>query len=261
MASAPQAQSLPLLYKDLVPLNVEQHAGFTLRNYDRAPFLIGVHAVPLTVDEFPQCQRVLPIVFSAGPNPLPLALMGLNEGVNTLVDEEGKLRRDDGYVPAYVRRYPWLLVRLNPDSQELSLCFDPTSELIGEYEDGRPLIENGEATQLTKDLLAFCEQFEEAAMRTNAFMAELKETGLLMDGELSIQPSDTDQTQPFVYRGFLMVNEEKLRELRGDQLRKMNQNGMLPLIYAHLMSLQGMSEIFNKQRQLGLGPVPAFQIS
>ncbi|BAK67576.1 MULTISPECIES: SapC family protein [Sphingobium] len=259
MASAPQAQSLPLLYKDLVPLNVEQHAGFTLRNYDRAPFLIGVHAVPLTVDEFPQCQRALPIVFSAGPNPLPLALMGLNEGVNTLVDEEGKLRRDDGYVPAYVRRYPWLLVRLNPDSQELSLCFDPTSELIGEYEDGRPLIENGEATQLTKDLLAFCEQFEEAAMRTGQFMNDLKEADLLMDGELSIQVPDVEK--PFVYRGFQMVNEEKLRDLRGDQLRKFNQSGFLPLIYAHLLSLQGMREVFFAQRRLGLGPIPAFEIS
>ena len=86
MASAPQAPSLPLLYNDLVPLNVEQHANYKLLDYDAAPHLVGVHAVPLTIDEFAQCMRFLPIVFSSGPNPLPLALMGLNEGVNTLVD-------------------------------------------------------------------------------------------------------------------------------------------------------------------------------
>jgi len=259
MASAPPAQSLPLLYNDLVPLNVEQHGAFTLRNQDTAPHLVGVHAVPLTIDEFAQCQRFLPIVFSSGPEPVPLALMGLNEGVSTLVDAGGKLRRDDGYVPAYIRRYPWMLVRLQPDSDELSLCFDPKSGMIGEYEDGRPLIENGEATPLTKDLLRFCEQFEQAASRTAEFMKELKAADLLMDGELSIQVPDVEQ--PFVYRGFLMVNEEKLRELRGDQLRKFNQNGILPLLYAHLFSLQGMREIFFAQRQLGIGPAPAFQVS
>ena len=259
MASAPQAQNLPLLYNDLMPLNAEQHSKYTLRNYDAAPHIVGVHVVPLTLDEFAQCQRFLPIVFSSGPNPVPLALMGLNEGVNTLVDEEGKLRREDGYVPAYIRRYPWMLVRINPQSDELSLCFDPTCEFIGEYEDGRPLIENGEASDLTKDLLNFCQQFEEAAMRTGQFVKELQEADLLMEGELSIQIPDSDQ--PFVYRGFQMVNEEKLRELRGDQLRKFNQSGALPLLHAHLFSLQGMRELFFNQRKLGLGPVPAFQIS
>ena len=50
-----------------------------------------------------------------------------------------------------------------------------------------------------------------------------------MEGEVSIQPDGVEQ--PFLYRGFRMVDEEKLRDLRGDELRKMNQSGMLPLIY------------------------------
>ena len=51
-----------------------------------------------------------------------------------------------------------------------------------------------------------------------------------------------------------MVNEEKLRELRGDELRKINQNGMLPLIYAHLFSLQIMREVLAKQVEAGKVP-------
>lgn len=258
MASAPQDQ-MPLFYKELVPLNVEQHSNYKLRPNDKATFLVNAHAVPLTVDEFAQCARVLPIVFSSGPNPLPLALMGLNEGVNTIVDSEGKLLRDDRYVPAYIRRYPWFLVKLNPEQEDLSLCFDPTCGFIGEYEDGEPLIADGKATDLTTNILSFCQQFEEAAQRTINFMNELIESGLLMDGELSISASDVEA--PFVYRGFQMINEEKLQELRGDQLRKLNQNGILALAHMHLISMQGMREVFAEQRKLGLGPVPAFKIS
>jgi hypothetical protein len=258
MASAPNNSNLPLFYKDLVPLNAEQHKNLRLRPAEFAPFLINEHAVPLTVDEFASCQRFLPIVFSAGDNPVPLALMGLNEGVNTLVDNEGKLRRTDGYVPAYVRRYPWMLARLDPNAEELSLCFDPTSASIGEFEEGDRLIEDdGTPSAITKEILGFAEQFEQSARRTNQFMIDLKETGLLMDGELSIQSPVSEQ--PFVYRGFQMINEEALQELRGDQLRKMNQNGMLPLIHAHLFSLQGMREVFARQQEYGLGPVMQVQ--
>jgi len=45
-----------------------------------------------------------------------------------------------------------------------------------------------------------------------------------------------------------------MREMNGDQLRKINQNGILPLIYAHLFSLPQIREIFG--RQLAQGKVP-----
>lgn len=253
MASAPQPNSLPILYSDLVPLNSQQHGNYRLRPVDSAPFLASQHAVPLTVDEFVSAQRFLPIVFSAGADPIPLALMGLNEGVNTLVDDEGKLR-GTSYVPAYVRRYPWMLAKLRPDSDELSLCFDPSVETIGEFEDGEPLFADGQPTELTRNILSFCEQFEQAAARTGQFMKDLKTHDLLMEGEVSIQAPNNDK--PYVYRGFQMVNEEKLRDMRGDTLRKLSQNGMLPLLHAHLFSLQLMREIFQHQVAQGKMPQP-----
>ena len=74
---------------------------------------------------------------------------------------------------------------------------------------------------------------------------------LLIDGEVTIQPDGA--AQPFIYRGFRMVDEEKLRELRGDQLRKINQNGMLPLIMAHLFSLSLMRDLFAPPDAAGQG--------
>ncbi|MBB5699429.1 SapC family protein [Sphingomonas yantingensis] len=250
MASAPQGQ-LPLFYNQLAALSSVDHADFRVRPTNTAPFLANHHAVPLTVEEFPLVQRRMPIVFSVGDDPVPLALMGLNEGVNTFLDAEGKLIDDETYIPAYVRRYPYMLARLRPESEELSLCFDPTSETIGAFEEGDKLFENGEPTELTRNILSFAEQFEQAGQRTSQFMTELKEQGLLMDGEISIQP---EGAQPFVYRGFQMIDEAKLNELRGDQLRKMQQNGMLPLIYAHLFSLSLMRDLFGKQMRQGKMP-------
>ncbi len=250
MATQPPA-NLPLFYKNLVPLQSGPHSGFHSRGSDKAPFLAQTHAVPLTVDEFVFAQRHFPIVFSSGDNSVPLALFGLNEGVNVYVDAEGKLKQEL-YVPAYVRRYPFMLARLRPESDELSLCFDPDSDLVGTFDEGQALFDGDKPSEATNSILKFCEEFELSAQRTTAFMTELKEMDLMMEGEVSIQLSQ--QEQPFVYRGFQMVNEEKFRELRGDTLRKINQNGILPLIMAHLFSLALVRDIFGKQMAEGRVP-------
>lgn len=253
MATAPQNSALPLFYQDLVPLNSQQHANWKTRSTDRATWLVGVNSVPLTVEEFPQAQRHFPIIFTAGDNPIPLALMGMNEGVNVFLEEDGAVNAPV-YVPAYARRYPFMLAKLRSDTDELSLCVDPTSDLVGEFDEGQPLFADNEPTDTTKDMLKFCENFEIAGTKTSNFMAELKKHNLLMDGELNI---DTGDGRPFNYRGFQMVDENKLRDIRGDILRQWNQNGMLPLIYAHLFSLELVRDIFGRQMAQGKVPQPS----
>lgn len=253
MASAPQQPTLPLFYKDLMPLNSRDHAKWRSKPIESATWLIAQHAIPLTVEEFIQAQRDYPIVFSAGENPVPLALMGLNEGVNTFVDDSGKIN-EPVYLPAYVRRYPFLLAKLKQDSDELSLCFDPTAESLGEFDEGTELFdEDGQPSEGTKGVLEFCERFEQAGERTKGFIEELVKHDLLMDGEIAITQNDNPE-KPFVYRGFRMIDEKKVRELRGDLLRTWNQNGMLILIYAHLFSLDLMRVIFSRQAAQGKGP-------
>jgi hypothetical protein len=256
MASVPPANALPLFYNELQPLSSGVHAEWRARRIDSAPFFANAHAVPLTVEEFALAQRHFPIVFSVGPNPVPLALMGLNEGVNLFVDEAGKLT-SEVYVPAYVRRYPFMLAKLRSDSDELSLCFDPTADAVGPFEEGDALFEGSQPSEATKAILGFCEQFETAGQRTAAFVQELADHKLLIDGEVAIQPEGA--AQPFIYRGFQMVSEEKLRDIRGDVARKMIQSGLLPLIYAHLFSLSLIRDIFARQMAQGKVPVQAPQ--
>ena len=138
------------------------------------------------------------------------------------------------------------------------LCYmagESVEEVRAEDADGQALFDGDQPSEVTKNILAFCEQFETAGQRTQAFMEELLKSGLLMDGEVAIQPEGAEQ--PFLYRGFRMVDEEKLRELRGDELRKMSQSGMLPAIYAHLFSLSQIREVFARQVKQGKGPAGA----
>lgn len=253
MASQPP-ENLPLFYKNLIPLQSGVHANYRAKTADKAPFFAEAHAIPITIDEFVSAQRFFPIVFSVGDNPVPLALMGLNEGVNVFVDETGELR-GELYVPAYVRRYPWMLARSGPDATEMSLCFDPDSGFVGEFAEGEALFDGDKPSQTTNNVVKFCEDFEMSAQRTAAFVKELQAMDLIMDGEVTIQ-LDSEQ-QPYVYRGFLMVNEEKFKALPDDQLRKIHDNGIMPLILAHIFSLSMIRDVFGRQMQQGKVPPQA----
>ena len=244
--------NLPLLYRNLEPLSRQAHGDKKVRRIATIPGLSQMHAVPVTVDEFMLAGRSYPIIFSAGDQPVPLALMGLHEGTNTYFDADGRLVDNNVYVPAYLRRYPFMLARLTEATDQLSLCFDPTADAVGDFDDGDPLFEGENPSQATADILAFCEQFEQAGQRTAAFMTELQGMGLLMDGEVAIQPENSEQ--PFIYRGFQMIDETKFRDLRGDELRKMNQSGTLGLVMAHLFSLALVRDIFARHVAQGSGP-------
>ena len=258
MATAPQPQ-LPLFYKDLLPLNSRDHADWKVSSFEDASSMADTHALRLTGDEFVDAQRHYPIVFTANDTPLPIALLGLNEGVNTFIAENGKLEAGV-YVPAYIRRYPFLLAKLNQGSEDMSLCFDPEAGVVGKAQkDGQALFEadgdEHKATQYTNDVLEFCRRFETSGQRTKAFLDQLSEMDLLMEGEIAITRNDMPD-KPFVYRGFRMVNEEKLRDLPTEKVEELNKSGMLMLIHAHLFSMNLMRVIFEKQSALGKVPMP-----
>ena len=114
MATAAPNISLPLFYNAIEPLNVAQHGKMKVRPVEKSPQIGQTHAIPVTVDEFGLAQRHFPIVFTVGDSPIPIGLMGLNEGVNVFLDGDGRATDPTMYVPAYIRRYPFLLARLEP---------------------------------------------------------------------------------------------------------------------------------------------------
>lgn len=234
---------LPLFYKSIVPLSTQFHPLHGLALQDKVEFTRGTHAIPLTVDEFAVAQRSFPIVFGMGESPAPLALLSLVDGLNLFLDADGKWQ-DGAYLPAFVRRYPFMLAKLGPDATELSLCFDDSAGIVTPQADDK--LFDGEAKTPTVDrILDFCGQFEQSVARTRGFMDEMEKLELLTDGEVTIQQPNGE---PAVYRGFRMVAEDRLQNLRGDQARKMVQNGMMGLIYAHLFSLSQITMLFERER-------------
>ena len=143
----------------------------------------------MTVDEFALVQRHYPIVFSVGDSPVPLALMGLNEGVNVFLDDDRHARS----TPTSTSRPICAAIRscsrgFGRTATSCRCASIRPSNAVGEFDEGQALFDGDQPSEATKAILQFCEQFEAAGQRTAAFMEELIKSDLLMDGEVAIQP-------------------------------------------------------------------------
>ncbi|MBW7950905.1 MAG: SapC family protein [Pseudorhodoplanes sp.] len=213
----------PLLYEDPVLLRKDLHEHAALLASESYRFAASAVAVPLNVSEFALAARCYPIVFADSEEMLPLAVTGLSGLSNLFVDAAGRWS-DGAYVPAYVRRYPFLPVTA-PGSDALMLAIDRPHlvERSGDLPEDGPgrLFDGGRASPLAERALAFCERYHRDHLRTAAFAAALRERDLLDARRADIRLPDRPQ---FRVDGFRMIDRAKLRALPdallGDWFRK-----------------------------------------
>lgn len=231
-AAAPQS-NLPPLYSALELLNSEAHRDIVVRPAEDFHFAAAATGIPITLAEAARAQAHYPIVFSVGKKPAPIALTGLPDSGNGFVDAKGRWRAG-AYVPAYVRRYPFILAKTNPEADALSLCFDPTADCIETAAGKGNLFEEDEPSAHVRPILGLCEEYEAAARQTLAVMDKLVELDLLMEGQAQLRK---DGRAAATFRGFQMISEERLHALPADALAGLVKSGAMALIYAHLLSI------------------------
>ena len=161
--------------------------------------------------------------------------------------------RDDGlfeagvYVPAYIRRYPFVFA--NDDAaKQMVLCVDRAAEFFAEKNPDLPFFEaDGQASQYTKNCIEFCNNFEIERQRTTGFVQLLKDLDLFESKTATFTPSNGDGTlgEPQTIAEYFGVSEEKLKSAcRGqEKFIELRDNGALAQIQAHLLSLQGWDRL------------------
>lgn len=244
MTSAP----LPRFYRFVTPLisRLHRHLTYEVPETPDYTFAARAETIDLTIDEFPAAIMHYPIVFGGGDALRPMVLTGQPETQrNQFVNEDGSWR-DKAYIPAYVRRYPFLLARLDPEVDEMSLCFDGACPWLRDHDEGNLFSDGDNPSETTRQILEFCQNYEAAVRRTRIFIDELLELELLVD---LVRVDNAGRPVPV--KGFSMIDEERLRQLRAEPLRKLMSTGAQAAIFAHLFSLRHLGQ------RLAVGPTEA----
>lgn len=231
-----------LFYTQPEPISFEVHGKLGVTPTDKPyAFVAQTNVVPLTVTEFAPAALTYPIIF-VGDQKQPVVAMGLRQNENLFVDATGEFRAD-AYLPAYVRRYPFVFA--NDDEQKrLVLCIDRAAPFVVEGGE-TPLFENGQPSGYVNFGMEFCNNFEQERQRTESFVQLIKDLDLLDTRDAVFTPRNPDGTpgEPQKLAEYFAVSEDKLRALPAEKLAELRDNGALGQIYAHLVSLVGWDRL------------------
>ncbi len=220
------------MYQNVVAVQAQRHAMMRIREVTQFHFAARFHIAYVTQQEFTRASSYYPIVFIEDKQQSsfrPVVLLGLQEGENLFVDGEGRWHA--GYIPAIIRRYPFVLTATGND--QYVVCVDEGSGLLSETE-GVPLFtaegQPGPVLENVKRYLAELHQLEQLTIPFSRMLAELK---LLVPLQLRLNDSGRMHT----IAGCYVVNEAGLQGLTAEQFLALREKNYLPAIYAHMLSL------------------------
>jgi len=233
-----------LFYDRPARLNRIAHARLRYTPLTNLEFARKITSVPLMAAEFALACRQYPIVFVQGQDGAVFAqaVLSLTEGVNSFVDEKGQWTAT--YVPAFIRRYPFVLAEIPGKPDDFDVAFDEGSGCFHPKK-GEPLFDDhGAPTTFLNAQIEFLKNFHDEHQRTRRVLEILKADGLLIPFNVDIVRAK-DKAQ-FAVRNVLVVDEAKLQNLAPEKAATYLKTGMLGMSYAHLISLQSFLSVANR---------------
>lgn len=231
-----------LFYKRIVNLNPAVHGQLHIAPSDDVGYARVSNSVPLIGREFVEAGKEYPIAFAkAGDGHfVPVAVLGLIDGENLFVNEAG--RWTGRYIPAFIRRYPFVPAEQAEDKQ-LIVCFDDTSPRFNDST-GEPLLVNGEPSAFLQQIIGFLREFHAESQRTAKFAAALHELDLLTERRAdAVSPTG----ERYSLSGLWVVDETTFQKISGEILETLFRDGSLGLIYSHLASLSNFARLLERK--------------
>jgi len=232
------------MYQNVEPINSVVHSKCGIKELSSFAYAKEMIHAPITVAEFYESCKDYPIVFAkdASESWSALALIGYKEKENLFIDEKGAWEKNR-YVPAFIRRYPFIFVA-QQGSDELTLAFDITcKEEKCTITERRFFDDEAKATPFLQNIMSFLTQFQNDAKATAEFIKQLDNWELL---EARMANIVTPTGETFTLNGFYVINEEKLRHLGKKKKEEIYAKNAIPLITAHLISLSNIQRMGNR---------------
>jgi hypothetical protein len=193
------------------------------------------------VVEFAVAARHYPIVFSNSAPHLPVSVCGLQTGSNAFVGNDNRWTQGC-YVPAYVRRYPFILME-NAEAKQFILCVDEDSDMVGKKGERVLFDDEGKPSELTNRAMELCRAYRGQYESTRRFVEELAERELLSDNSAEIRLPD-DRTVKM--EGYKVIDREKFDALPDDVFLEWRTKNWLPVVYSHMVSLTNWPAVLQR---------------
>lgn len=230
---------------DNTPLNSEQHGhlretpDLDLRRYREH------HFVPIVLQDFYTLatEFVLPFVRAGETGEfVPVAMMGLNKGSNLYCQED---RWPVHVVPIGFTLDPLAVTRFDPETNEAVIAIDESSPRLS-HSEGEALYDaDGNQTAYLQRRIERLIDVARQSLQTQSLCRYLAAHKLFKQQPITLQHRDDGPR--YEIEGVYTIDEERMRQLSGDEFQELRMRGLLPIIYSHLTSLQQLNRLSGLQ--------------
>jgi len=231
------------IYKNPIFLNSVTHKSVKVAPVTEYKFAGQLNSVVIVGQEFLEAAKFYPVVFTKGQNDeiIPVALLGLRNSENLFVDDKGKWR-EGSYIPAFFRRYPFILASNVGQDGSFAVCVDSSYEGFGKKKGITLFDDEGNQTDEFKRVVDFLRTYQTQFENTKELVKMLQEYELFRDVSANITMPEGEKLG---YAGLMMVDEVKMLQLEDDKILNLVRSGYLAWIYAHLYSLSNFRSLMN----------------
>jgi hypothetical protein len=238
----------PFGYKEVVPFLKTQKVRL-LGPGEVPEFAQRGNAVPISHTEFQPVARHYPIVFTTGDGGksyAAVAVLGLSSGENLFY--AGGRWAEGSYVPAYARRYPFCMARVNMNQVEQKdrlICVEKS--WLDEAQGEAMFDAGGQPSEKWKGVERLLAEYEADLERMREMCALLADYGLLEPFSMQATLKKEKGGGQMQVTGMHRVAEKNLENLNTAQLKNLIRKGYLARIYVHLLSLENFARLLDRK--------------
>ncbi len=229
------------IYRNPIFLNAVAHKSVKVAPVANYQFTRQLNSVLIVGQEFLEAAKFFPVVFikGAGGEIVPVAILGLRNGQNLFVEKDGKWR-EGAYIPAYFRRYPFILASNIGQDGSFAVCVDSQYEGFGSKKGMRLFDDEGNQTEEFKKTIEFLRNYQQQFENTKNLIRILEEYGLFKEISANITMPAGEKIG---FGGLMMADEEAMFKLDDEKVAHLFRFGYLAWIYAHLYSLSNFRSL------------------
>ncbi|MEW5735936.1 MAG: SapC family protein [Thermodesulfobacteriota bacterium] len=223
------------IYRNPIFLNSVTHRSVKVAPLTNFSFAAKLNSVVIVGQEFLEAAKFFPVVFTKAANGevIPMAILGLRNEENLYVDADGNWK-EGTYVPAFFRRYPFILASDVGQDGAFAVCVDSAYDGFGKSEGMALFDDKGKQTKEFSRVIEFLRLFQVQHMQAKEMVKLLEEYKLLKDISANITLSEGEKIG---FSKLLMVDEQAISNLEDAKIVNLVRTGYLAWIYAHLYSL------------------------
>ena len=207
---------------------IDKRAGLKYTAHAGFHFAAAETFCPVFIQELPEIIREYFVFFPNNQTDMPHALLSFQKNRNMYVTGGGVWQAD--YIPAYIRRYPFILAKAGEASKQpgdMAVAADMEAPHFNRREGESLFTGEGNPTDLFINKIEFLKALERQRVITQKAVKEIEAAGLFTMQEITVKQKDATVA---AIGGARMVDSKMLGN------SGLQAGPALQLVYAHLFS-------------------------